>query len=56
MKVLSQSQMMRVNGGERGTGCGLLVGATIGLLFVNPVAAALVWMVTPAGCALDYAL
>ena len=55
MKELTQREMMRVNGGDPGTACGLLVGATVGLLLTgNIVGAAFCWMITPAGCALAY--
>lgn len=56
MTRLNHTQMHAVQGGDPGTACGVLVGATVMALFVNPLAAAMIYMVTPAGCALDFAL
>ena len=56
MTRLNEVQMHAVQGGDPGTVCGALVGATVMAMFVNPLAAALIYMVTPAGCALDFAL
>lgn len=58
MKPVSQQQMRQIAGGyERGTACGFMVGATIGATFVfGPLAGALLYMFTPATCALDFGL
>ncbi len=59
MKTLSDSQMRTLEGGwpSRGTSCGFMVGATIGAFFLfGPIAGSVLYMLTPASCALDYAL
>ena len=56
MRQLSDAQMVEITGGiDEGTICGAMVAATIGswVLF-GPLAGSLVYMFTPAACALDY--
>ena len=62
MRTLTLDAMQTLHGArfprpERGATCGLLVGAFIGFAFTgHPVAAAVIYMFTPATCLLDYAL
>ncbi len=56
MQKLSDPQLAVISGGiEEGTICGFMVGVTIGswVLF-GPLVGSLVFMFTPAACALDY--
>ena len=55
MQQFSDAQLANISGGDEGSICGAMVGATIGswMLF-GPLVGSLVFMFTPSACAVDY--
>jgi uncharacterized membrane protein len=57
MRALRSFELSGIEGGApEGTVCGAFVGVTVGLMFFNPLASALVFMFTPLACVLDFGL